>query len=140
MDIKQKIALLRGQGNQTDLGGVLADILDELSESGGGVRKLTITRYLAGFVGQPAQEEAYLAETLRIEVSELRALCNGDYDVLVQEVEGKREEWRQAMMQDYGNNSRSVYFTVVEAMTSHYMITQNYSPEEDVYTYVVSFI
>lgn len=110
-----------------------------MSESGGGgVKKLTITGDLWAFVEQTAIEEGYFAEHLGIEVSELRALCDGEYDVLVQEEEGRREEWRQAMLIDHAN-TLEVYFTVVETMTSYYVIYKMYDPSEDKYIYSVSF-
>lgn len=42
------------------------------------------------------------------------------------------------MLIDHANTAE-VYFTVVEAMTSHYVIYKTYSLTEDIYVYAVIF-
>lgn len=74
-ELLAKIDLLRVQGNQTDIAGVLADVLQEIVESIGG--KTLEIKTMKNFGGVPSSE---FIEELGITASQFQNLFNGEYN------------------------------------------------------------
>lgn len=78
------------------------------------MKKLDVTGNIFDFLGRSPVTEEELTEGLGIDASELRALCRGDYDVLVTpNDEGGYHELRNAKAQ-HAANQETVYFIVVD--------------------------
>lgn len=80
--------------------------------------------------------EEELTESLGIDASELRALCNGDYDVLVQDVENEYREYRQAAIEVDAMGNVIAYFTIPTA-GKYIGIMKMEGSSEGVYTYEI---